>query len=93
MLRIKTRALAATVCVLLLQLSVAVPAAHARPDGPCAVAREEGAARWLDAAVAWLERLLAGDPPQLTQTSEADGAAPMTGSCIDPQGTKPCSYL
>jgi hypothetical protein len=84
MLRIKPRALAAASLVLALQLLAAVPRAHARPAAAHAPSAQAGAHSWLAGATAWLSRLL--NAPAAT----TDAAGPMTGSCIDPQGTRPC---
>jgi hypothetical protein len=84
MLRIKPRALAAASLVLALQLLAAVPCAHARPAAAHIAPAQAGAHSWLTGAMAWLNRLLNG-PAATTGT-----AGPLTGSCIDPQGTRPC---
>jgi hypothetical protein len=84
MLRIKPRALAAASLVLALQLLAAVPCAHARPAAAHTLSVQAGAHSWLTGAMAWLHRLLNG--PAAT----TDAAGPLTGSCIDPQGTRPC---
>jgi hypothetical protein len=87
MLRIKPRALAAASLVLALQLLATVPSAHARPAARTAPA-QAGAPSWLAGVMARLNHLLgmtAAVPPPTTDT-----AGPLTGSCIDPQGTRPC---
>lgn len=81
MLRIKPRALAAASLVLALQLLAAVPCAHARPAAAHASSGQAGAHSLLAGAKAWLTRLLA---------ATTGTAGPLTGSCIDPQGTRPC---
>jgi len=91
MLRIKCHVLAAALVVVLVQPLTAAPLAYARPEkvvaSPAPVAME----RWLAVALSWLERLLTGSAPPLMPPGGAGGAGPLTGSCIDPQGNKPCA--
>jgi len=87
MLRI--RSLAGVMLALL--LVTAVPSAYARPTGVASVVAQDSGRSWIEAAAAWLSRLLTGGDPVL-QKQAADNAAPLTGSCIDPQGIKPCSH-
>ena len=91
MLRIRSRALAASGLMLALLLMTAIPCAHARPAGAAALESREVGRGWIEAAVAWLSRLLTEKDSTVGQQA-ADSAAPLTGSCIDPQGTKPCSH-
>jgi hypothetical protein len=91
MLRIRSRALAVSGLLLALLLVTAVPCAHARPAGAAAVESREAGRGWIEAAAAWLSRLLTGKDFMRGQQA-ADNAAPLTGSCIDPQGIKPCSH-
>jgi hypothetical protein len=95
MLRIKPRALAAAFLVLVLQLAGAVSAVQARPAAAQAPAARETAGRWLGAALAWLDPLLPGSaarpaPPAISTATMTAG--PLTGSCIDPQGNRPCAH-
>jgi hypothetical protein len=93
MLHIKRHVLAATLFVVLVQVSTAAPLAYARPESgaPSSLA-PGGAERWLAAALSWLDRLLAGSPPPpMPPGGNGGGVGPLTGSCIDPQGNKPCA--
>ena len=89
MLRIKPHVLAAALIVVLVQLLTAAPLAHARPvaGSPAPGAVE----RWVAAALSWLDRILTGSEPRPVPPGAAGSAGPLTGSCIDPQGNRPCS--
>jgi hypothetical protein len=91
MLRIKRPVLAAALVVVLVQLLTAAPLAHARPERVVASPAPVGVERWLTAALSWLERLLTGSAPPPMPPGGAGGVGPLTGSCIDPQGNKPCA--
>jgi len=91
MLRIKRHVLAAVLFLALLQLLTAAPLAHARPEKVAASPAPVGVERWLAAAMSWLDRLLTGSEPRPVSPGGAGGAGPLTGSCIDPQGNKPCA--
>ena len=87
--------IAVTVALALTTLSV--PTASALPlDAGREVLRLDGS--WFQAVLAWIAHLLpAGDHGALQQVRTASGTGsdkttigPMTGSCIDPQGTGHC---
>lgn len=95
----------AVATVVVLSLLALVPPAHALPSGP----RETTlTTSWLGAALSWLQSLLPGGGHPLGRLDAAvsqsrtstdptlDSAlvTPMTGSCIDPQGSpRPwCQY-
>jgi len=90
MLRIKRHVLAAALVVVLVQLSTAVPLAHAQPARGAASPAPVSVERWLTAALSWLERLLTGSQPPPMPPGGVGGVGPLTGSCIDPQGNRPC---
>jgi hypothetical protein len=89
----------ATVAVVALMLVlVSVPAAHALSFGSSGPSLDAGSG-WFDAALSWLSQVLFGQPSvaqQVTPTFEAvtstttSYSQPLVGSCIDPEGGKPC---
>lgn len=90
--------LTAAAVVLTLSL-LSVPAADARPIVDRAPAVHQQSPSWLQAAVAWFSGLLGhrdalGQATMSTATGTGtltDGTAqPLTGSCIDPQGSPRC---
>lgn len=93
---IRVAVLALVVATLVL---ASVPAAQASPLDRAASFRSAG---WLDAALSWLTGLLHGTETPAPQPKTAaqentvtvvpiGGYAPMSGSCLDPEGRpKPC---
>ena len=97
MFRSKCRSFAASIAVVL-SLIALVPAAHALPVDSGEAAPTVS---WLGAALSWLQSLLPGGDSAVSQskktadpTLDSSLLIPMTGSCIDPQGSpRPwCQY-
>lgn len=104
-MRSMSRSLAAAAVVLALTV-LSVPAAHARPlDRETPAPRVD---TWFEAALSWIGSFLPSgltgtdrDGVQMATLSGTDtgtgtttgGAHPMTGSCIDPQGSPRCGGI
>jgi len=66
---------------------IAVPSLAARPLNEAASRSRGGVAEWLNTALRWLDRTLIVDHSTPAQQSTAGEVGPLTGSCLDPQGT------
>lgn len=86
MFRSFLRIVVVAVIVLSVMLSIA-PAAQAGSSRLHAPALTSGSGGWLDAAAAWISRLVSGEAPKPAPTV----VKARTGSCIDPMGLPtPC---
>lgn len=83
---------AAVAAIALLFALVCIPAAQARSFEPAHQSFDLGTP-WLDSALAWVSRLLGGEPVARPAKAKPtlNKATANSGSCIDPQGNpRPC---